>query len=170
MATDYENIYREQRHALGAPARVFITFFAKLQPPKRVLDVGCGQGRDALFIGRMGHHVVGVDLSAAGITQLLEDAARENLNIKGIAADVLDHEPDGLFDIVLFDRTLHMLKPADQLQVIKRYMEHVARDGFVLINDERKNLPAIERLFLEENAHWQIEKKSKGLLFFQKTL
>ncbi|MEK6837945.1 MAG: class I SAM-dependent methyltransferase [Nanoarchaeota archaeon] len=38
--------------------------FAKMLPVKRVMDVGCGPGRDVLTILQKGHQVVGVDISA----------------------------------------------------------------------------------------------------------
>ncbi|MFK0292748.1 class I SAM-dependent methyltransferase [Streptomyces sp. NPDC090442] len=41
-------------------------------PCRRVLDVGCGQGTQALLLARRGHHVVGLDSSA----QLLSDFRR----------------------------------------------------------------------------------------------
>ena len=38
-------------------------------PPRRVLDVGCGQGTQALVLARRGHFVTGLDSSA----RLLDD-------------------------------------------------------------------------------------------------
>jgi S-adenosylmethionine-dependent methyltransferase len=38
-------------------------------PPRRILDVGCGQGTQALRLARRGHHVTGLDSSS----RLLED-------------------------------------------------------------------------------------------------
>ena len=78
MPTDYDKVYQQQRHALGNPTQVFVDFFDQYQKTNAdVLDLGCGQGRDTLFIARQGHHVVGVDLSQTGIDQLLEDAQAE---------------------------------------------------------------------------------------------
>ena len=49
-----------------------------------VLDLGCGQGRDSLFISRKGHTVLGVDAAQTAIKQMLKLAVLENLNVKGI--------------------------------------------------------------------------------------
>ena len=53
MAYNYEALYRDTPNALGAPTPAIVDFFAKHQgQTRRVLDIGCGQGRDALFIAR----------------------------------------------------------------------------------------------------------------------
>ena len=49
-----------------------------------VLDLGCGQGRDSLFISRKGHTVLGVDAAQTAIKQMLKLAVLENLNVNGI--------------------------------------------------------------------------------------
>jgi len=168
MPNDYEKIYREQRHALGEPSKEIIRFFEQIPPFVRILDIGCGQGRDALALARLGHHVVGVDLSKSGIAQLREDAEREGLPIQGIVADILEFEPNGLFDIILFDRTLHMLKATDRLRVLTRLQKYVEKEGYILINDQKKNLPEMEGLLIRESAAWIVRKKQRGFLFLQK--
>ncbi len=167
MATDYEKVYQEQRHALGDATSEIITFFEQLNTSVRVLDAGCGQGRDALAIARLGHQVVGVDLSPSGIQQLMQEAKRESLNVQGIDSDLLTYKPAGKFDIILFDRTLHMLSAEEQLIVLRRYCKQVADAGFILINDLKKNLPAFEHFFTVDQTGWLIKKKSKGFLFVQ---
>lgn len=89
MGYDYDKLYQETPHALGQPTRELVDFFNGLDPCRlTVLDLGCGQGRDALFIARLGHRVIGVDLSPAGIRDLLHDAEREGLSIEGHACDI----------------------------------------------------------------------------------
>ena len=171
MPTDYEQVYREQRHALGAPTQAFVTFFDQCDKPNAdVLDVGCGQGRDALFIARRGHHVIGVDLSSTGIAQLLDDAQAENLNVEGIVADLRDYEPAGTYDVVVIDRTLHMLPAEIRLIVLGRVCPVVRGGGFVLIADEKANLPAIRTFFAQASADWATVKDTRGFLFMQKTI
>lgn len=168
MPTDYDNIYQEKRHALGKPTDAFVQFFENYQKEAAtVLDVGCGQGRDALFIARLGHRVLGVDISPTGIAQLLEDAAAENLQIAGVVADLNDYEPSGEFDVIVVDRTLHMLGVDARLSLLKRLLGVVADAGYILIADEKSNLPAMRDVLKDDNRSWHSVKDTQGFLFMQ---
>lgn len=166
MATDYEAYYQGAKQALGEPTDVFVKFFKTYNKANaRVLDVGCGQGRDAFFIARLGHSVVGVDASPTGIADMLADSANESLDIVGDVADIRSYKPTGLFDIVLIDRTLHMLDEADRLNVLRSLISHVAEDGVVLIADERSNMAGFCQVLEVSASSWDITKQCKGYLF-----
>jgi SAM-dependent methyltransferase len=132
---DYEKQYQQARGVCGSPFKEFIDFFNNFpRSNAQVLDLGCGQGRDALFIARMGHQVLGVDISKTGIAQMLEDANREQLNIKGIVADVTSYHPTGDFDVVILDRILHMFKEdRERLSVLENASRVTKSGGFILI-------------------------------------
>ncbi|MGR3758613.1 class I SAM-dependent methyltransferase [Roseobacteraceae bacterium NS-SX3] len=169
MAYDYDKLYRGTPNALGSPSPAFVAFFNALdEKGLRVLDVGCGQGRDALFIARLGHSVTGVDISPHGIKDLTAAAAREDLDIEGHVADLAAFRPSGLFGIILIDRTLHMLAEADRLAVLARLLEHAAPGGWVLIADERANLPGFRDVFAASPADWQTVKDERGYLFMRR--
>lgn len=169
MAPKYEKVYREKRHALGEPTKAFVDFFKTLGDSKlKVLDLGCGQGRDALFIARLGHSVTGVDISSTGVKQLLEDAKSEDLQIKAVVTDLSIYQPEGTFDVVVVDRTLHMLKEKERLEVLARIINHVAEQGYILIADEKKNLAVMRNFFVGSHNAWRTIKAEKGILFVQK--
>ena len=73
--------------------------------PGRALDLGCGEGRNSLWLAERGWHVTGVDFSDVGLAK-----ARRLAATRGIPADRLDlvladltgyhPEPDA-FDLVL---------------------------------------------------------------------
>lgn len=165
MTFQYDQFYQENPHGLGEPFPEVVEFFAGYEKKTaRVLDVGCGQGRDALPIARLGHTVVGVDLSRAGIEQMLADAKQENLDVEGILADITDYKPDGTFDVILIDRTLHMLpEESERLRVLDTLTDHAKDEVHILIADEKQNLPAMKAL-LEEKG-WSITMEKKGFLF-----
>lgn len=169
MAYDYDALYRTTPDALGAPTRAFCEFFETFSKPSaRILDVGCGQGRDALFIARLGHLVTGVDLSSSGIACLLKQAAREGLSVEGDVADIASYDPCGMFDVIVFDRTLHMLERTPRMKVLARLTEKLAKDGFLLIADEPSNLPDFHDVLNITSGAWSIVREEKGLLFLRR--
>lgn len=169
MAYDYDALYGTTPDALGQPTSVFVDFFDQFERNNaRILDVGCGQGRDALFIARQGHRVVGVDLSANGIADLLASADKENLAIEGIVADISSYTPEGDFDVILIDRTLHMLAETARLSVLDRLLEHVNTAGWVLIADEASNISSFKRVISNHQCKWLQDFAKRGYLFVRR--
>lgn len=169
MPTDYDKLYQEERHVLGKPTQVFVDFFDQYEKQSaEVLDIGCGQGRDALFIARRGHHVVGVDVSPTGIAQLLDDAKSEGLNIDGIVADLRNYEASGEYDVIVIDRTLHMLDKEDRLHVLAQVSPVTRDSGYILIADEKSNMAGIKAFFEEDNDRWDMLKDQKSFIVLQK--
>ena len=80
--SNYDQQYKEE-NLFGEPYSEFVDFMETWQPKGRVLDIGCGQGRDSLFLVEQGYNVTGIDASEVGISQMLEYASSKNLNIKG---------------------------------------------------------------------------------------
>lgn len=170
MTYDYDALYGTTPDALGAPTQIFVDFFDRQDRPNlRVLDVGCGQGRDALFIARLGHRVVGVDFAANGIRDMTKAAAAEDLSVEGIVADITAFAPPGIFDVVLIDRTLHMLDEQPRLGALKRLIDHVADQGWVLIADEKSNIPGFKQIFDAHAASWTTDIAKGGTLFMQRS-
>ncbi|MEU7636828.1 class I SAM-dependent methyltransferase [Streptomyces sp. NPDC039016] len=77
-------------------------------PPRRVLDIGCGQGTQALCLARRGHSVTGLDASdrllddfrASVAAEPAEVGARVRL-VRGDAEQLADTFAPSSFDVVL---------------------------------------------------------------------
>lgn len=169
MGYDYDTLYGETRDALGAPTAVFIDFFDRFERHNaRILDVGCGQGRDAVMVARKGHSVVGVDISPNGIRDLMSVAEAENLRIEGVVGDIASYVPAGMFDVILIDRTLHMLARAARLEVLSGLLGHVSAGGWLLIADERANMADIQTVISAHTLDWKVEFNNGGYLFVKR--
>jgi RimJ/RimL family protein N-acetyltransferase len=167
---NFDKLYGSTPQALGEPTQLFVDFFKQHAGiPLRVLDIGCGQGRDAIFIGRLGHRVVGVDLSPNGIRDLNEAAHRENLSIEGVVSDVRTFVPDGEFDVLLLDRTLHMLSENDRLIVLEQLIGCVSDGGWVLISDEPENMQGFKVVITASAATWEIAQDKPETLFVRQS-
>lgn len=167
---DYDQHYRKGRKQCGDPFPEFVAFFQQYPSPRaRVLDLGCGQGRDALLAARHGHEVVGVDLSEIGITQMLADAEAEGLDVTGVVSDVLGYRSRKKFDVVLLDRVLHLLLDDDErLAALGRAARLTRKGGHVLVADVPKNRTLIHGFFDEPVNIWALLKRTKNYSFAQK--
>jgi SAM-dependent methyltransferase len=77
-------------------------------PPGRVLDIGCGQGTQALRLARRGYHVTGLDASGELLARFESDLAAEPAEVRdrvrldrGHAQDVAERYRASPFEIVL---------------------------------------------------------------------
>jgi 2-polyprenyl-3-methyl-5-hydroxy-6-metoxy-1,4-benzoquinol methylase len=124
-------------------------------PPARVADVACGQGRSSIEIARAYPkvRVDGIDSDRASIAR-----ARENLNGTGVEDRVTFHERDaadaglaGRYDVVTIFEALHDM--SYPVEVLRSARHLLVDDGLVFIGDERTEdaftAPAseVERLF-----------------------
>ena len=166
--TDYEKLYAEQDKVCGEPFPELVRFFDDQPTGLTVLDLGCGQGRDALMAARRGHRVVGMDLSPTGVRQMAKAAEKEGLSVVGVVADIMAFEPDGSFDVVLLDRVLHMLPDHEaRRRVLARLVRCVEPGGHLLIADERKNLADIRAFMLDQSPPWALTFGRKSFRFWQ---
>ncbi|MTI89036.1 MAG: class I SAM-dependent methyltransferase [Balneolaceae bacterium] len=168
--TDYEKQYKESPYVCGPPFADFVEFFENYEKSRaNVLDLGCGQGRDALFIARMGHRVFGVDISKTGISQMLDEANKENIDVHGEVADIVTYEPSGEYDVVIIDRVLHMLEEDnDRQNVLDKASDVTKSGGFILIADTPKHQDQIRLFFESHSASWAKVKDKKSKIFVKK--
>ncbi len=100
--TDYwDNYYAARATPVRKLPSQFAAFVAgELDRPHRVIELGCGDGRDAMFFASYGHEVIGVDASHTAIEacRLLAETLGESA-----AFVVADIEEPGLADRIRGD-------------------------------------------------------------------
>ncbi|MDS1272252.1 class I SAM-dependent methyltransferase [Lipingzhangella sp. LS1_29] len=104
MATDeafWDGMYSEgERVWSGAPNGSLV---AELEgtPAGRALDVGCGEGADAIWLARQGWSVTGIDISSVAVQRARDAAASAGVSVDWIHGDPLGTPFDSdSFDLV----------------------------------------------------------------------
>ena len=100
----YENFntYSDEPYVQNTREEVdFIEQEIDYDQSKRILDVGCGNGRHVLELTRRGYHVVGIDLSESMLAQGRRTAKNENLNMKLIQCDARKLQFQNEFDVAI---------------------------------------------------------------------
>lgn len=70
--------------------------------PGRALDLGAGQGRNAVWLAKQGHTVTAVDLSTVAVARIHELAAAAGVAVDAFVADLSRWEPEpGAYDLVV---------------------------------------------------------------------
>ena len=99
-------------------------FLARVAPGGRILDLGCGSGRDSKAFLARGYEVVAVD----GAPALCARAAAY-LGQEVVCARFEDYEPDGTFDGIWACASLLHLTALEIVQVLRRLAPHLSREG-----------------------------------------
>jgi tellurite methyltransferase len=140
-----------------------------------VLDLGCGEGRNALFLAENGFNVTGIDISEEGIKKFKELAKQNNLKVKGIVGDIIKFEFDNKYDIIISNATLHFLKENESKDMVKKIKENTKKDGLNVINvfteeNPDKNFPYLFKRGELRNYYndWEILGYKEGMGEMQK--
>ena len=163
---DYDVHYRKGPKQCGEPFPEIVAVLQEhARPGRRLLDLGCGQGRDSLLAATLGYDVVGVDLSKVGLRQLAREAVRKQLSIEVHHADIVSFRTRKRFDVIVLDRVLHLLPDDNERTAALTNALRLARKSAVVaIADGAKHAPLIHAFFAQRRD-WKSTKKTKRFLF-----
>jgi SAM-dependent methyltransferase len=104
--------------------------------PCRAIDLGCGEGRDAIFLARNGFKVLGVDVSNAALQKARKRAQQESVNCYFLERDVITLRgvPDRSFDFAINMGCLHMIPDQEsRSRHLARVFEVLCLGGWFLL-------------------------------------
>ena len=107
-----------------------------------VLDVGCGEGRNSIFLAEKGFFVDAFDISEAGIEKAKRIANARNVNINFMRRDLAVFEFEKIYDVVMSHGVLHLCEKIDRDMFIDLAQQHTAIGGYNAIGVFTNRLPA----------------------------
>ncbi|THV30836.1 class I SAM-dependent methyltransferase [Glycomyces paridis] len=105
-------------------------------PPGRALDLGCGEGGDAVHLAAAGWQVTAVDVSATALARTREHAAAAGV-ADAVATerhDLADYSPAGEFDLVSAQFLQSPLE-FERASVLRRAADALVVGGLLLVVD-----------------------------------
>jgi SAM-dependent methyltransferase len=100
--------------------------------PGRALDIGAGEGTDAIRLALLGYEVDAVEVSKVGAEKIEQFAAEVGANLNVVTSDIQDFMPDGQYDVIVCNGVLHYVK--DKQRVIKLMQDATLPGGINVIS------------------------------------
>ena len=133
-ANPYDQRFAGEEYYTGKkPSAICVRVLEIIQPSagfnSKLIDLGCGEGRNAVFFAREGFQVVGLDASPAGLEKTKRFAEEVGVNIETVEADIITYKPDDTYEVVFSTGTLQYLPTDLRRQWFKRYKAATAAEG-----------------------------------------
>ena len=110
----------------------------------KVLEVGCGEGQNAIYLARQGHHVDAFDLSEHGIAKLKHICELSNVQVNAFVADLTTYQFEQCYDMITCFGTLHFVEKSEWKRFIHNAKEYTNIGGIHIIQIFTDTVPASE--------------------------
>ena len=117
----------------GKPSKSLVSAVAMIKLPAKALDLGCGEGRNALYLAGLGFETSASDISESGIAKLKIVAKELQLNIDATVCDMRQYEFRKTFDLIVCTGCLHLIHRQEWQQVIKNMKQATPSGGINVI-------------------------------------
>lgn len=155
--TQYEKCYAGEDYYWGLEPAPFLNDLlevaSKPTTDVKVLDIGCGEGKDAVYMAEHGCKVTAFDITESGIrkTKLLAD--KRGVKVNAFVADINDFNIDEKFDIIYSTGTIQYLFDDCIPSFFEKVKAMVNVGGYIYFN------VFVDKPFLELPPDWDKEEK-----------
>ena len=156
-AAQWDARYRAEPDLWTKEPNARLAQFAAELEPGRALDIGAGDGRNAIWLATQGWAVTAIDLSTVALERAAERAAARATQLECIVADWREHDfGESAFELVVVS-FMHPLpdERRDLFERVERALVsggHVFTVGVILADHGRRGPPDAERLYTVERV------------------
>jgi len=97
---------------------------------KTAMELGCGEGRNAIFLAAQGISVTALDYSPTAIKNAKSIAKKHNISVDFRCQDVIKTKTNGKYDFVYDSGLLHHLPPHRRITYIELLQEILKPGGY----------------------------------------
>lgn len=135
----YKQVHSKTKKAWAGekPSEIFKTLLEKYKISKKesILEVGCGEGQNAIFLSECGYKIDAFDVSEEAINWCKNKAKEKKVTgVNFFIMDALDNDYKKKYNFIYSVAVLHMLvEEEDRLRFLKFIKDHLNEDGKAVI-------------------------------------
>ncbi len=136
-ARQYDRRYADSEHYWRTtPSSTCCQVLQLLPPdrPRRLLDLGCGEGRNALFFARNGYDVEACDISPEAVAKTAAAAEQLGLPITVFEANINTFRLTRSYDILFASGVLHCVPQEQRAELFQHYKASTTNGGLNVLN------------------------------------
>ncbi|MFH1511187.1 MAG: radical SAM protein [Candidatus Woesearchaeota archaeon] len=117
-----------------------------LKDAKTILDIGCGTGKNSLYLKKLGFDVYGIDRSRQAISKIPAELDKKNF----IAEDFMDWQSDKKFDAAIDIGCFHMIDSEQRKEYVNRVAKLLKADGVYILRCFSEHGHKVKRFYPSE--------------------
>lgn len=135
----YDEVYADDGYYWGTDPNLLCRNVIEIIGPRsttgmKVIDLGCGEGKDAIHFAKHGMVPTAVDISRAGLDKAERWAAKEGVFIHTVQADLGRYRLSEMFDVVYSSGSLTYIPPHLREEEFENYRQQTNPGGLNAFN------------------------------------
>lgn len=118
---EYKN---KERSTFGNPSKEVVDIIPYLKKDAKILDVGCGDGRHALYFASLGYQVDAFDISENAIEKINYLKEKNGINMNAYLCDAFTFDYKYKYDLIIIHGVLQFVersKQPEMMQILKKW-------------------------------------------------
>jgi len=166
--TEWNKILHQKQYSREEPDENVVNFAKRLRKKKglRILDLGCGAGRNQIYIAKQGFETYGTDISETGLTLTKSRLKQQRLTGHLIKCDMkMQPYTDSCFDAIICLHTIYHQELKEIKKTISEIHRTLRKNGQLLVNFLSERTYSYGKgLKIEENTFIEQEGAEKGIV------
>lgn len=154
----WDEIYSGENAVYGMEPEYKLVKYLHHATKGRVLDIGCGEGRNSLFFAENGFEIDGIDISEVAINKCKQTFAEYGyaINLKNADLKNLSLTPNS-YSVIIVAWVLNFFKGAEVVEIIEKLKRALSPGGLIYIGVFSTRDP---KMAVEEREPYETEKNT----------